>query len=339
MTILAQALVAGALVALAEFALTHRAIDPSLAAKAAWLVRLGGHWILAAVPFCMAFAWLDRRASQRAASWPAYAVTDAAIVAIVAPLLAVIAPALLGPGRELLVEDLRYEDSLRFLAWQLAFWGALGAILHRLDAAARRSTVALRDAELDRSMRERRLGHARLRAACARVVPEFLLAALRRIEALYGRDASAADRAITTLVAYLRLALAQGRDASTTLAAEARLVEAYLAAAGDGAVRSIALPDAAAHVMIETGIVVPSLHRLRATLDGATSNATEVAVTVDGGLAEFAMRVAARASPALRRDMGALERELAVGHDALRLAAEPGDDGCWTLRVALPART
>ena len=95
--------------------------------------------------------------------------------------------------------------------------------------------------------------------------------------------------------------------------------------------------DEASRASIESGIVVPSLHRLRGALDGAA--VAGVAVALQAGRVVFEMTVAAPHDASPHDALAAIGREFAADHDALRLDAEAGRNGQWTLRVALPART
>ncbi len=96
------------------------------------------------------------------------------------------------------------------------------------DAAA-----ALAQADATGAQLRHRLIEARLAAMQAQVEPQFLFDTLVRIEAAYQRDTAGAAQALDRLIAFLRLALpgvrTGGVAAGSTLAAEAALVQAYLA--------------------------------------------------------------------------------------------------------------
>lgn len=335
--VLGQAAAAGAVIALAEFTVSRHGVGNAAQDQLEWLALLLVHWTAAAVPFGLAFAVLDRRALERVPPWREYAIAVIAIVAVVAPALAFAAPAILGMEMLRLLGGLpEYGDTLRFLTWQLAFWGALGAILHRHGVASRVASRQLRRAELARTMRELDVGRARMQATCARVIPEFLLDALRRIEAQYGREPAAADGAIMALVSYLRLALASGRGRPATLETEAMLVEAYLRACGGAATltQPPVSPASARDATVDPGIVVPALHRLRRELAHPGDGTARVGAEMRGGAAVFSVRYA-RASGMAAADVPAIERELFAG-GALRLGAEREQDGALTLSVTVP---
>ena len=87
---------------------------------------------------------------------------------------------------------------------------------------------ALRAAQLARGQLARRAFEARLQAMQARVEPQFLFNTLARVERLYEVDAVGADRMLDDLIVYLRAALPQLRETTSSLAREVELAKAYL---------------------------------------------------------------------------------------------------------------
>jgi hypothetical protein len=98
-----------------------------------------------------------------------------------------------------------------------------------------RLVASLRAAELTRQHAHKRLLESRLEIVKAQVEPEFLLDTLARVQDLYELDAARAGRALDHLIDYLRAALPQLRDRSTTLGRELALVDAYLRIVGESA--------------------------------------------------------------------------------------------------------
>ena len=62
----------------------------------------------------------------------------------------------------------------------------------------------------------------------ARVEPRFLFNTLAQVERLYEIDAQRADRMLDDLIVYLRAALPQLRETTSTLSREIELAKAYL---------------------------------------------------------------------------------------------------------------
>ena len=93
--------------------------------------------------------------------------------------------------------------------------------------AAHRLT-ALRVVQLQRSETEKRVLEARLATMQARVEPQFLWNTLSQVERLYESDAPAADRMLKELTTYLRAAIPQTRDPSSTVGREIQLTNAFL---------------------------------------------------------------------------------------------------------------
>ena len=98
-------------------------------------------------------------------------------------------------------------------------------VLRRL--AAHRLTV-LRGAQLDRVGVEKRVLESRLAAMQAHVDPEFLRDTLLQVERMYEFDARAADSMLNEVTKYLRAAIPQTSDPSSTVATEIRLTNAFL---------------------------------------------------------------------------------------------------------------
>ena len=120
-----------------------------------------------------------------------------------------------------------------FFLTQWLLVGSAVVFLYADRRAARRTTQLLHDAELDRIRRSRRALESRLQAMQARVEPEFLFNTLDQVERLYDRDVVLASmvrasRMLDDLIAYLRAAMPQMRDTSSTVGQEIELARAYL---------------------------------------------------------------------------------------------------------------
>lgn len=223
------ALVGGLLIATLEFAVTRVSIPALLPEQLTWLARLSAHWVLASLPLGIAVALLERYSPLQQPSWPGYAIavllgtgTGALVLALhgkfVDPAITVTA---VGFDMELL-------DRFLYGAWQLAFWGSAGAMLHASSLRQRRAAAALHADELQRLRSERRLAEEQLRALYAQVEPEFVLSTLSTVERLYETDPAAADRTLEALIQFLRLATPLLRRRSSTIGDECRLLEAYV---------------------------------------------------------------------------------------------------------------
>jgi Histidine kinase len=130
---------------------------------------------------------------------------------------------------------------------------------------------ALRTAQLARGRLARRAFEARLQAMQARVEPQFLFNTLAQVERLYEVDADRADRMLDDLIVYLRAALPQLRETTSSLAREFELATAYLNVVGAGmgdrmSVDTSALDDGP-YVKIPPMVILPLIeyalaHRL-----------------------------------------------------------------------------
>ena len=98
-----------------------------------------------------------------------------------------------------------------------AYWRTTRSALGRIQAA-----------EAERLRDRQQLLAARLMALQARVEPQFLFDALSRIGALHERNPAAADALLADLIALLRAMLPVGSAATSTVAREFALAEAWL---------------------------------------------------------------------------------------------------------------
>jgi LytS/YehU family sensor histidine kinase len=113
----------------------------------------------------------------------------------------------------------------------LAVWGLMTLAYVSWRRATQRQ-AALRAVQLEGARAEKRVLKLRLAAMRARVEPQFLLDALARVEQLFETDAQAANCMLQDLVTYLRVAIPQIRDPSTTIRREIELANAYLNVVG-----------------------------------------------------------------------------------------------------------
>jgi two-component sensor histidine kinase len=114
---------------------------------------------------------------------------------------------------------------LTFAGILFAPWIAVCALVRQRDSFAREQETAF---ALERSELERRALDARLRLLQAQVEPHFLFNTLANVQALVEVGAPQAATVLKSLVAYLRAAVPQLHETTTTLDQELELVRAYL---------------------------------------------------------------------------------------------------------------
>ena len=198
--------------------------------------------------------------------------------------------------------------------------------LRSSTAAARaRNAAALARVEAKRWTLE-----SQLLAMQARVEPQFLFNTLAQVRALYERDPALAGRMLDDLITYLRAALPQLREPSSTLDREAALARAYLGILQVGlgerlsfsfdipdALRDARMPPMLLLPLVEDALArcgAPSASARLAVSAVAAGNRLRVTVAMNGGgfdadnraapLASIAERVAA-----LYADRGAFRIE------------------------------
>lgn len=116
--------------------------------------------------------------------------------------------------------------------WSTALlWSLLGAIAYALVLAARaeqRAQAALLEARAARAALQSQQIEAQLSALNAQIEPHFLFNTLASVDYLIETDPARASTMQKNLIQYLRAALPQMREGSTTLGKELALVRSYL---------------------------------------------------------------------------------------------------------------
>jgi two-component sensor histidine kinase len=115
--------------------------------------------------------------------------------------------------------------SLTFVGILFAPWIAVGALVRQRDTFAREQATAF---ALERSELERKALDARFRLLQAQVEPHFLFNTLANVQTLVEAGVPQAAKVLRSLIAYLRAAVPQLHETTTTLAHELELVRAYL---------------------------------------------------------------------------------------------------------------
>ncbi|HZI82769.1 MAG TPA: histidine kinase [Casimicrobiaceae bacterium] len=128
----------------------------------------------------------------------------------------------------------RYTSAAEF-AWRTAYgfleWLLLGGAATFIVLDARRARVEqrrLRNAQSERARTAKRMLESQLQALQARVEPQFLFNTMAQVRRLYDVDTRLAERVLDDLIAYLRTAMPQMRDTTSTVAREMELARAYL---------------------------------------------------------------------------------------------------------------
>jgi hypothetical protein len=238
--------------------------------------------------------------------------------------------------------DMELADRFLYGLWQLAFWGSAGAALNAIDLRRKRSTVALRQGQLETLRGERRLSELRLNALHAQVEPEFVLTTLDTVERLYRRDVAGADHLLDALIQFLREATPLLRRQKSTVDQECRLLSLYARVLGtaNGLVGdvSVAVEPSARNLPLPPGMVISLAQQLLGALTSGPAR-FDVRSTRrdDGGELDLSATAAGI-------DCGAaLQDSVARARDRLRRSLWPRGDitilhdmpGRLTLRIAL----
>ena len=115
-----------------------------------------------------------------------------------------------------------------FVFFEYLIWGSIIVLIYVNYRTALLATARTNAAQVRRADVQRRMLESRLQALQARVEPQFLFNTLAQVRALYESDPAKGGQMLGDLIVYLRAALPQLRDSTSTLEQELKLVGAYL---------------------------------------------------------------------------------------------------------------
>jgi signal transduction histidine kinase len=196
---------------------------PSTTSVTIWLVRVSIVALAAMLAFGLFESW-----PTRLPHWLARWVLQLLGMVFAVPFAAALAYWVTTPG------DAQFWTSpprligfaqLVILGMWVGPWVAFGALVRQRDAFVRDQALRF---QLERSELERQASDARLRLLQAQVQPHFLFNTLANVRALVNAGSPRASAVLDSLIAYLRAAVPQLEEPSTTLAQELQLVRAYL---------------------------------------------------------------------------------------------------------------
>jgi sensor histidine kinase YesM len=112
--------------------------------------------------------------------------------------------------------------------FEYLIWGSIIVFIYVNHRTALLATARMNAAQVRRADVQRRTLESRLQALQARVEPQFLFNTLAQVRTLYEGDPAKGGRMLGDLIVYLRAALPQLRDSTSTLEQELKLAGAYL---------------------------------------------------------------------------------------------------------------
>lgn len=218
-----------------------------------------------------------------------------------------------------------------------------------IDLEITHRTQASLAAEASKHNLERQVLEARLAALQGQIEPHFLFNTLANARALIHQDAARAEQMLNHLIAYLRAAMPDMRQSSTTLGQELDRAAAYLkifqirlgtrfqyAVQASDELRACLIPPLAIMSLVENAIkhgVEPQPGEARIDIR-ASSEAGKLLITVSDNGRGF--------QDELGSGVGLLnvqERLLALFGEQAELQLQPGEKGGVCASISLPART
>ena len=228
-------------------------------------------------------------------------------------------------------------------------WGSLFIFIHVNRRGALLSAERLKAAQMRRVEARSRTLEWRFQALQARVEPQFLFRSLGRVRDLYESDPAQGHAALGKLIAYLRRALPQLREAASTLRQEVDLAIAYLDVIREGSGENLALeievPDVAGTARMPTMVLLPLVNRLLPQVPASTavSGKIRIGATVRAGRLriELACRGerddAGRSGSDVGNDLHEVEERLAALYgDACQLTVRTSSDNGLQMILEIP---
>ena len=323
------------------------ALDPNANGSTAAEANLSSIIINLAMAFAIMFTTLvaDELVRRGARRWPTYAqaiVAGCAVGALVQWQL----HQWLGVRTRGEVLAQSYDGIMQpFVTFfEYLIWGSIIVFIYvnrrsELLAAARMSA-----AQLERTQMQRRTLESRLQALQARIEPQFLFNALAQMRDLYEESPALGGRMLEDLTVYLRAALPQLRDSTSTLEKELKLLAAYVcilrASSTSGVGFDIDAAPASLAARVPAMVLLPLVDQfLAGEVPGATATkALAISARVADGVLRVELSGAAPgliARPAsVLRDIR--ERLVALYGDRAALAVESAGGMAARLIVEIP---
>jgi hypothetical protein len=199
-----------------------------------------------------------------------------------------------GSKRETFLNDF-HRIAFRFSA--SAGWSVLLVVFYAMLRASERAAEQLHAAQVAALAAERQVVEGDLRAMQGRVDPQLLFDTLLQVERAYAHDVQAGQEALDALIRFLRAALPGDPAASTTVAGERELTEAYL---GLLASRADSRPQINISVAPEANsVAMPAMLLLplvRWALDDRSATQLEISARRRADALEVSVRSDSRAS-------------------------------------------
>ncbi|HTS22245.1 MAG TPA: histidine kinase [Casimicrobiaceae bacterium] len=206
-------------------------------------------------------------------------------------------------------------------------WFLLGGAATFIVLDARRARIEqrrLRIAEIERARTAKRMLESQLQAMQARVEPQFLFNTMAQVRQLYDVDSGLAERMLDDLIAYLRAAMPQMRDSTSTVGREMDLLRAYLGIVkvglGDRLCVDFRMSDESARGRMPPMMLLPLIDQAIAPGLDASRSARTLRISSEVAAGRLRIRIEDSA-----RAFAALEAAAEVSNIRERLAALYGD--------------
>jgi hypothetical protein len=169
-----------------------------------------------------------------------------------------------------------------FLFLDYLVWGSIIVWIYVNRRAELRAAARMTAAQLQRAETQRRTLKARLQAMQAQVEPQFLHRTLARVGDRYETDPGAGSAMLGRLIVYLRAALPQLRESTSTLAREVDLACAYVDVMREDEPDDITvhadLPEAVRTARMPPMVLLPLINHAVAAIDRGRSGTVTIRI-------------------------------------------------------------
>jgi hypothetical protein len=160
-----------------------------------------------------------------------------------------------------------------YVFFEYLIWGSIIVFIYVNRRNALRARARMTAARVERAEAQRRALESRLQVLQARVEPQFLFNTLALVRDLYEIDVAKGARVLGELIVYLRVALPQLRESTSTLGQELTLAGAYIeimrAQDGSDLAFRIDVPEWARAVRVPPMVVLPLINHVLANRSSA----------------------------------------------------------------------
>jgi hypothetical protein len=204
-------------------------------------------------------------------------------------------------------------------------WAAIIVMIYANRRTALLASARMNAVQVERAKLQRELLESQLQALQARVEPQFLFGTLLQMRDLYDINPAGGAQMADDLIVYLRAALPQMRDSSSTLEQELKLATAYLSIKQpqkSGVRPDVAAPAGALSARVPPMMLLPLVEHMLAADRNPLEATSAIEISVSAQAGALRLAVSDPNARALAKDAHGVLRDIRE-----RLGALSGERG------------